>query len=84
MTPSDRHHVDWNTNNKTMAATASLPLIICYTLQFSVHKASIEVKGTSVELEIFHKALNFIVKKRLLLGDQAGVGAASAACTRLP
>ena len=63
-------------------ATARLPLIICCTLQFSMHKASIEVKGTSVHLEFFHKALSFIVVKLLFLGDHAVTGVASAACTR--
>ena len=57
-------------------ATARLPLIICCTLQFSMHKASIEVKGTSVHLEFFHKALNFIVEKLLFLGDHAVAGVA--------
>ena len=63
-------------------ATARLPLIICCTLQFSMHKASIEVKGTSVHLEFFHKALSFIVVRLLFLGDHAVTGVASAACTR--
>ena len=59
-------------------ATASLQLIICCALQFSMHKASIEVKGTSVNLEFFHKALNFTVEKLLFLGDHAVAGVASA------